>query len=340
MGRKTIYNNITSIETYEKVNEDNKQLLQDFIEYLESTDKSKETIKQYTADIKICFTWSLESNKNKFFVEFNKRDFMKYQNYLVNTLEVSPARVRRLRSSISSMSNFVESVLDDDFPNFRNIVNKIPAPSLEKVLEKTVFELEDLQKLLDHLVKEKKYQQACALALAMSSGARKSELGRFKVSFFEDENIVFGSLYKTPEKIKTKGRGSKGKMLNKFVLVQYFKPYFDLWMEERKRLGITNEYVLGGKSENDGISISTLNSWADSFSKICEKDFYWHSQRHFYTTLLSKANIPDEVIKNLVGWSSVVMVSTYKDVNEEDEFGKYFGEEGFKVVEEKGLSDL
>lgn len=340
MGRSTVYNNITSDETYKNVNEDNKELLEEFVEYLKSTDKSKETIKQYVADIKICFTWSLEKNKNKFFVDFKKKDFMKYQNYLVNDLEVSSSRVRRLRSSISSMSNFITNVLDDDYPDFVNIVNKIPAPSLEKVREKSVFELEDLQVILDKLVEDKKYQQACALALAMSSGARKSELGRFKTDFFKDENIVFGSLYKTPEKIKTKGRGSRGKQLVKYILVQQFKPYLDLWLEERNRLGITSEFLLNGKELDGAISVTTLNSWASTFSKLCGKDFYWHSQRHFYTTFLAKADIPDSVIKNLVGWANVDMVNTYKDVNEEDEFGKYFGENGFKEVENKGLNDL
>ena len=55
------------------------------------------------------------------------------------------------------------------------------------------------------------FQEACALSLAMESGARKAE---FKVDFFKPEYIVHGSLYRTPEKIKTKGRG--GKMLNKY----------------------------------------------------------------------------------------------------------------------------
>ena len=342
MGRSTVYNNITSDETYAQVNEDNKQLLEDFIEYLQSTDKSKGTISQYSADCKICFTWSLQHNKNKFFVDFNKRDIMKYQNYLVNTLQVSPARVRRLRATISSLSNFIENVLDLDFPNFRNIIGKIPAPSMEKVREKSVFEEEDLKKLLDCLVSKGKYQQCCAIALAMSSGSRKSELTRFKVSYFDDDNIVYGSLYKTPEKIKTKGRSSKGKLLNKFTLVHFFKPYFDLWMEERKRLGIESEWLLVSKKNNEWVQmpISTLDSWTETFSKILGMPFYFHSLRHWFTTTLAKQSIPDDIIKEIVGWASVEMVNIYKDIEAEDEFGKYFGEQGFKQVESKGLSDL
>lgn len=342
MGRGTVYNNITSEESYKNVNEDNKQLLEDFIEYLQSTDKAKTTISQYVADLKIMFTWSLENNKNKFFVDFNKRDVMKYQNYLINTLQVSSARVRRLRATCSSLSNFIENILDLEHPNFRNIINKIPAPSSEKVREKSVFEEEDLQKLLDYLISKGKYQQCCAIALAMSNGSRKSELTRFKVDYFDESNIVHGSLYKTPEKITTKGRGSKGKLLFKYTLVQSFKPYFDLWMEERKKLGIESEWLLVSKKDEEWIQmpVSTLDSWAETFSKFLKLPFYFHSLRHYFCTTLSKQQIPDNVIKEINGWSSIDMVNIYKDIEAEDEFGKYFDEEGIKKVEEKGLGNL
>lgn len=35
---------------------------------------------------------------------------------------------------------------------------------------------------------------------------------------------MYGSLYKTPEKIKTKGRGSRGKLLTAYTLSKPFKP--------------------------------------------------------------------------------------------------------------------
>ena len=64
---------------------------------------------------------------------------MKLQNWMINTNGNSPARVRRLRAALSSLGNFVESVLDEEYPNFRNIINKIEAPVLEPVREKTVL---------------------------------------------------------------------------------------------------------------------------------------------------------------------------------------------------------
>lgn len=346
MARKTVYNSIVNDENYNLVCEDNKNLLGEFIEYCESTDKSPLTIINYTSDIKIAFVWSLQFNKNKSFIEFNKRDFMKYQNYLLNTMNLSPNRIRRMRSSLSSMANFIESMLDDLYPTFRNVVNKIPAPVKENVREKTVLTDEQAQKLLDYLVKTEQYEKACAFALAWSSGSRKSELTRFKVSFFKDECIVYGSLYKTPEKIKTKGRGGKlGKQLYKYCLVSKIKPYLDLWLEERSKLDLPEElqdvlFVSNYKGEWKVTPISTLDSWADQFTKFLGVDFYFHCLRHNFTTGLSQSNIPASVIKDIVGWANVAMVEVYDDTDVDDKLEKYFDTNGIKKVDKKGLEDL
>jgi len=340
MGRKTVYNDIVQADDYINFNQDNKDLLDEFIEYMQSIGRSPLTIINYESDIKIYFTWNLNENKNKEFTHIMKRDIMRYQNWLMNTLKVSSSRVRRLRSSISSMSNFIETVLDDDFPDFRNIVNKIPAPDSQPVREKTVFEDEELQKLLDILMGKEMYQEACALSLAMNSGARKAELPRFKVGFFKSDYIVHGSLYRTPEKIVTKGRG--GKMLTKYILSANFQPYLDRWIEEREKLGIDNEYLLVTKSKGEWIQAktSTLDSWGQKFNQYIDKHFYWHSNRHFFTTSLAKANIPAEIIKQIIGWESVEMVSTYNDTGIDDELSKYFGKDGIKQVEKKSILDL
>ena len=42
----------------------------------------------------------------------------------------------------------------------------------------------------------------------------------------------------------------------------------------------------------------------------------------------------------LIGWSSLDMVSVYKDIEFDEEFEKYFCEDGIRKVEQKSLSDL
>ena len=268
---------------------------------------------------------------------------MKYQNYLLNTLNLSSNRIRRLKSTLSSMSNFIENIMDDLYPEYRNIINKIPAPVKEAVREKTILTDVQAQSLLDTLVETKQYQKACAFALAWASGSRKSELLRFKVSYFKDEYIVYGSLYKTPEKLKTKGRGSKGKQLFKYSIVSKIKPYFDLWMEERKRLGVPEMDELFVAKKKNGwqpLKISTLQCWAEKFSEMLNLDFYFHCMRHNFTTGLSSSGVPAMVIKEIVGWANVAMVEIYDDQDIDDKLGKYFDENGIKKVDKVSLEDI
>lgn len=343
MPRKTQYNIITNPELIKQINPKNTQLMTDYIIYLKSVQRAEKTIESYRNDLEIFFCWCITNAKNKFFVDLTKRDIISFQNFLLYTNNNSPARVRRLKATLSSLSNYIENILDDEpeYKSFRNIIRKVENPINQTVREKTVFEDEDLQKLLDMLVEKKKYQQACLVALCMCSGRRKSELVRFKVDYFDDKNIIYGSLYKTPEKIKTKGRG-KGKFLYAYTLIHGFKQYFDLWMTERESLGISSEWLF--VSCRDGqyvqMSVESLNGYAETYSKMLEKDFYWHSLRHYFTTHLSKMSIPDSIIQEIIGWESSDMVKIYKDLSTDDQLGKYFDENGIKQIGNVTLSDL
>ena len=182
------------------------------------------------------------------------------------------------------------------------------------------------------------------LSLAMNNGRRKSELLRLKVSFFTDENVIYGSLYKSPETIKTKGRGSRGKQLTIYTLKNGFQPYLDMWLKYREENGITSEWLIphkkAGEWTNSQLPITTMDSWAETFSNILGVPFYWHSLRHYFTTECSRSGLPDDVIKSLVGWESNDMVAIYKDIDADEQFEKYFSEDGIKKVEAKSLSDM
>lgn len=343
MGRKTVYNNITTPELLSQILPENKTLGEDFLEYLQSIDRSPNTIDQYKSDLQIFWVWNLQENNNKPFIKISKREFAKFQNYCLNVWGWSSNRVRRVKSVISSMSNYIENILDDEegFEDYRSIVRKIENPVKEVVRDKTVFEPDELQRLLDHLVEQKKYMQACILALAMYSGRRKSEIPRFKVSYFDEENVFLGSLYKTPEKVKTKGRGSRGKMLELYVLKREFDPYLKLWLNQRKELGIESEWLFPSSDDyTKPIKPESLDNWVDTYTKFLGKDFYWHSLRHFFTTQCFKANLPSSVIQEIVGWSSADMVNLYNDTSAEETLSQYFDENGIKQVEQGKLSSI
>ena len=343
MGRKTSYNLIVTDELWDKVDKENKQLLSDFIDYKRSSDKSPNTLYQYESILKVFFVWNLQNNNNKFFVDMKKREFIRFFNYMVTELKSSPNRIITVRATLSSLSNYIEDILDEEYEDFRNIVSKIETVAKEPIRKKTIMSQEDVDFCLEKLIKDEKYQIACYLALAVASGARKAELLRFKCDYFKDENIVFGCMYKTPEEIKTKGRGSRGKMLYKYTFVKQFKPYFDLWMNYRKENGIESEWLFVVKRENgyEQAEIHNADRWAEIINRhMNSNSFYAHSCRHFFVTELKRKGLPNEVVQAIVGWQSD-LCNIYNDTPIEETFSMYFDEYGIKDdIKPTKLTDL
>jgi integrase len=232
-------------------------------------------------------------------------------------------------------------VLDTEYPNFRNIINKIESPINQPVREKTVLSDEEVQEILQMLIERKKYEMACFVALAAYGGRRKSEICRFKVSDFSEDKLVCGGSLWRSSPMRTKGRGVQGKILQVYTLVKPFKPYLDLWLTEREQRGVESQWLFPDDlNPSEMMPVSTVNSWMNTLSRLTGKDIYCHMFRHRYTTYLSDNGIPDAVIKEIQGWSDLTMVGVYVDRSTEDTLDMYFNEDGFKNVEVRGLSEL
>lgn len=343
MARTVQKNNTTNDELKAGILPENQQLMDDFLEYLKSVDRAPTTIEQYESDLNIFFVYNLQHNNNKRFTEITKREFTRFQNHAINEWNWSPNRLRRVKSVISSLSNYIENILDEEpeYANYRNTIKKIESPINQPVFEKSIFTHEELQRLLDHLVEQRNYRKAAVLALGMYSGRRKSEIPRFKTWYFNEENVLFGSLWKTPETVRTKGRGSRGKMMNVYVLKNQFEPYLKMWMDYRIENDIKSEWLFPNmKDYSKPMGIDSMNDWTQYFSDYLGKPFYWHSLRHFFTTELARNNIPANVIQDIIGWESADMVKIYTDISADENIGKYFDENGIKKIETKSLSDI
>lgn len=344
MARSTVYNSITSPEKLAKVSLENKQLGEDWLEYMQSIDRSPQSLVAYRSDLNIFWVWNMEFNNNKFFTKLTKREISKFQNHALTIWGWSPNRIRRVKSCLSSLSNYIENVLDDEeeFENFRPIIRKIENPSKEAVREKTVLPDEEVERLINTLVENKQYERACAVAIAAYSGMRKAELLEMKVEFFNDEHFVYDAMWKT-DKIRTKGFGKLGKQLNKFILFGA-KPYIDLWLNERSEKNIDSEYMFVSKSINEDGTFTwnqrkDVSHWTEQFTEILGVDFYFHCLRHYTCTKLHRMNLPSHVIQEFFGWSSSEMLKIYNDLTAEDEFEKYFDKDGVKEVKQGSLLD-
>lgn len=324
MGRRTIYNaNLT--KDWESVSSENKSLFKDFLQYLKSNDRSPQTVSQYEEWLKIFFCWNLRENENKFFVSLKRRDFIHYFGWC-RDLGMSANRIASLKSVLSSFSSEIELLYEDLYPQFHNQLRALEPIHISTVREKTVISDKKMSEMVNELVEKKEYQTACYLALACASGARKAELLQMKVCFFTKDREVFdGYMYCTPE-IRTKGRGKQGKMIKKYVIKDFFKPFFDLWMQERERLGIDCENLFVTKRGGKYLpaEISTANSFALKISKIFDINYYTHSSRHFFCTLLKRMKLPDDIITQIFGWSNSDMIKIYSDIPAEEALKDFF----------------
>ena len=336
MGRKTVYNhNLTA--NWEQVSAVNKGFVNDYLRYCRSQDRSPMTLLQYGEWLKVFFCWNLNENGDKQFTNLKKRDFVYYFGWCREN-GMSANRIASLKSVLSSLSNEIELLYEDEYPTFKNQLRGLEAIHIDTVREKTVLSMDQLKKILQALVDKKQYQVACYLSLACSCGARKAELIQIKVSDFTEDHKVFdGYMYATHE-LRSKGRGKKGKIIKKYVIVESFQPFLDLWMQERERLGITTEELFVTKSGGKIVpaTISTANSFCSTISKIGEVPFYSHAARHFFCSYLRGLNLPDEVIRLIFSWESTELIKIYDDTPVSEKLDGFFKEFNNKNNEVKG----
>ena len=343
MARKTRVNRgLTSPELLEQVNPENKQLQKDFRKYLRSMKRSTGTVNGYMNDLDIFFVFLLKECGNKSIINCTIRDYINFQSYLLDDNENSPARIRRIKASVSSFSNAIELLYADEFPNFRNLIRKVESPANVPVRDKTVLTQEQIDELLRVLTELGQYEKACCFALAAYSGRRKAELFRFKVSDFTDNRIVYGTLYKS-DPILTKGR-SGGKKIPCYTLAKPFKPYLDAWMKYREENGIESVWLF---PDPDDLSVArssaVMDSWSKTATRILGVDVYPHAFRHAFVSYLASAGLPNSVIVSVMQWeksSGDAMVAIYNDADDEDDFGKYFQDGNIVSRQTVTLSDM
>ena len=323
MGRKTFRKVITSDEVWNEVNKKNKKLMDRFLKE-KKTRCSAKTIKNYDSDLHIFFTWNYEENDDKFFVDIKKIEFADFFSYCVSELKWGSARFARMKSCLSSLSEFIIKFYDEDYPTYRNVILKsIESMPKEPRRKKTIVTEEQVNYLFKYLDDNKRYQENCLLALAVSSGARKSELLRFDIDLIDENNTAFDGLFiETKEQIVTKGRGG-GKLLFKYIVKDIFIPYYKKWLKERKEImernGVEEHNKLFIKSNGQPItSTDTIDYWKDKWGKVLGRDLYFHALRHYLCTYLSKVGWEQELIVEIFGWGSSEMYQIYNDLTAKD----------------------
>jgi site-specific recombinase XerD len=292
-GRETYRKVITSDKLISQINPENVKLMERFLKNF-ATKRSPKSVVVYRSNLNIFFVWNLLENDNRPFAKIKKLQMLDFFDYALSELHWSPNRFHQCHSSLSSFSDWIENYYDevDGYENFRNIVKKIEKPSKEAVREKTVLQKEDIDRMFEVLEEENRTQEQCLLALAISCGARVSELAQFTTSLIDEDNTVFDGLFiETTEKIRTKGAGVTGKMLKKYILKDAFLPYYHKWLVERenilKETGQDHDAIFITKDGNPA-NADRLRDWIGAWGDIVNQPVYPHSLRHYQISLLKR----------------------------------------------------
>lgn len=323
-GRETFRKIITSPELTEQINAKNIKFMERFLKNF-ATKRSPKSVTVYKSNLILFFTWNLLYNDNKLFMDIRKIELADFFDYCVTELKWSANRYHQMHSCLSSFSAWIENYFDEDYPMFRNLLPKIEKPVKENIREKTVLQKEDIDKLMNHLEENNEIQEQCLLALAISCGARISELARFTTDLIDENNIVFDGLFlETTKEIVTKGRGVNGKLLHKYILKDMFLPYYKKWLEVRRTIMEENnqnhDYIFITK-DGSPANADRLRDWMGNWSNVVEQPVYAHSLRHYHITFLKRLDIEDDFIVYLTGWSEGTghsMISIYNDMTAKD----------------------
>ena len=323
MPRTTYKKIITSDELTSQINPKNLKLMERFLRE-KDTRSSDGTIKGYESDLTIFFTWVLQNCDNKFFVDIKKIEFAEFFSYTVKILQWNSARFARMRSCLSSLSNFIERFFDDEYPTFRNVILKA-VESMPKTAsrEKTILSKEQIDGLFNYLENDiKDYQVSCWLALAISSGARFSEILRFTTDIIDLEHTAFEGLFlETLRPIQTKGRGKHGKILYKYIIKDIFEERYKKWLEIREEILKENNKFHNSifiKSDGNPATGVTVRTWVKKIEGFLNLPWYPHAARHYATSYLSSLGLPYNLIRELFGWESTTMCEIYDDQTAKD----------------------
>ncbi len=320
-GRKTFRKVITSPELIEKIHPKNKALVEKFLKNF-ATKRSPKSVTVYRSNLNIFMCYNIMFNENMPFVELKKRDFMEFFDYCVSELQWGSQRFSQMHSALSSFSTFIETYYDDEYPLFRNLLPKIEKLPKDTVRKKSIFEKEELDKLMDWLGEIEKPQEQCLLAIMMASGARASELVRFTTTMIDENHTAFEGLFlETTEEMQVKGRGTQGKKILRYIIKDLFLPYYKKWLPLREQImkenGKEHDYIFI-RSDGEPAQVTTTRGWIEKWDNVLDKHLYFHSIRHFWTTYLLSLGLEKEFVQELQDWSSDTLVNLYNDATMKD----------------------
>lgn len=240
---------------WNNLSDENRELYDDYLLELEANGKAKKTIQQYAFDLRSFFCWLVREKNNKYILDLKRREF---RNFFLKLQRAgtSAARINRFQSSVRNLLEF--ACISDDYDYEVNEMAHIKGLQKETVREIVFLTDQQVNILIDELLKRKHYEKALWVSLAYDSAARKGELWQVKKNDFLENNqtnMVVGK------------RGKKFKLI-------YFdrtKIIFKLYMRQRGEDDLDTLWVTGKGDNKRPLSYEGTYDFVNEFRNILEE---------------------------------------------------------------------
>lgn len=309
----------------------NKELLHNFL--TDGAELSPVTRRVYESNLKIWFVWVKDNLNNKRQVDIKPLEFKRFQNWMI-ARGCSSSDVSNKRAAISSLNNYLEIYFSDEYPLFRNFINKsIARPPKVMKNEKEPLNKQELEHLLSELGKKKAFQKLAFVQFSFDTGCRRAESRQLLKCVIEGEPIVKERdgkriVFYLTNAIRCKGRGSEGKV-RKFAFNESTMAALKKWLEVRGHDDCKFMFIQKMNGIIKQVTETSFNSWcANLFSKIVGRRVYPHLLRSSRATQLVVEEGKDiKVVQKLLGHESSVTSQLYIVQKDDDDLDELYMED-------------
>lgn len=319
-------------EQWQGVSQFNQTILEDFL--TNSAELSPKTRKAYESNLRIWFVWVMMNLNNKNQTDIKPIEYKKFQNWMVNR-GCSSSDINNKRAAISSLNGYIEVYCSDEFPMFRNFINKsIKRPAKNVVNEKEPLTKAEFAHLISVLTEMGEWQKIAYLLFTFEAGCRRAESRQLTKDAVDikptlrhkttvDENGVehdeeIRVYYTKP--IRCKGAGAIGKV-RRLVFGDDAMSALKKWVAERGDDDCPYMFVAnyGGKVKQ--VSETTFNTWFTGlFSSIVGRPIHPHTLRSSRATQAVVEDGKDvEAVKQLLGHEDQSTTLNYYIVKKDDD---------------------
>ena len=189
---------------WENLSEENRELYDDYMLELESQGKAKKTRDQYGFDIRAFMCWLVREKNNEYILNLKRKSF---RNFFLKLQRAgtSSARINRFQSSIRNLLEY--ACVSEEYCYDVNQMAHIKGLQKETVREIVFLSDQQVNILIDELLKRKHYQRALFVSLAYDSAGRRNELHQISKNDFLENNQTNTVVGKRGKKFSTKLTG-------------------------------------------------------------------------------------------------------------------------------------